>query len=57
LTNQQNKLHMLKLLMESIYTTTPQLLNMWPCKLKLGESKSKHVNLAHQNGFGLNIFA
>ncbi len=57
MTNQQNKLHMLKLLMESIYTTTPQLLNMWPCKLKLGESKSKHVNLAHQNGFGLNIFA
>jgi hypothetical protein len=43
--------------MELIYTTklktTPQLLSMWLYKLKLDESKSKHVNLAHQNGFGL----
>jgi hypothetical protein len=53
LANQQNELHMLKLWMELIYTTKlrsiktiPQLFNMWPCKLKLDESKSKHVNLA-----------
>ncbi len=25
---------------------------VWPCKLKLGEEKSKHAGLAQQNGFG-----
>jgi hypothetical protein len=26
------------------------VLNMWPCKLKLNEEKSKHVSLAQQHG-------
>ncbi len=31
---------------------TPPVLNMWPCKSKLDEEKSKHAGLAQQNGFG-----
>ncbi len=31
---------------------TPPVLSMWPCKSKLDEEKSKHVDLAQQNGFG-----
>jgi hypothetical protein len=38
-----------------IVRAIPPMFNMWPCKLKLDEKKSKHVNLVQQNGFGPTI--
>jgi hypothetical protein len=34
----------------------PAVISKWPSKRKLDEEKSKHVGLAHQNGFGLAFF-
>ncbi len=36
----------------ALLRATPQVLSMWPCKLKLDKEKLKHASLAQQNGFG-----
>jgi hypothetical protein len=38
------------ILLDNCVRATASVLNMWPCKLKFNEEKSKHASFAQQNG-------